>query len=398
MRILLAHNYYQQPGGEDAVVRAEKQLLEDRGHQVVLYERHNSEIESYSAISRLRLLKTAVWAGDSYDDMSDVVESARPDVAHFHNTFPLISPSAWRACRERGIPVVQTLNNYRWLCPNAQFFRNGRVCEDCLGKSVSWPGVLHACYRGSMLQSIAVASMIAAHRLLNTHRSSVDAYIALTEFARLKFVAAGYPTDRVHVKPNFLHADPGVGAGSGDYMLFVGRLSPEKGLFTMLEAWKELHDVRLLIAGDGPELAKARDLASRNNLECVEFLGRLPSDEIYRHLRSASALVFPSEWYEGFPITLLEAFACGVPVVGSRIGGVAEIVSETETGLLFTPGDPTDLARVVRGIRADPMARERMSELARAEFEKKYSAERNYEQLMHIYEIAQQNTGRDGAQ
>jgi glycosyltransferase involved in cell wall biosynthesis len=388
MRILLVHNYYQQPGGEDTVFRAERTLLEDAGHEVVVYERHNSEIEAYTRAQRLRLAKRTIRAADSYRDIRELAASHRPHLAHFHNTFPLVSPAGWQACRELGVPTVQTLHNYRLLCPNAVFHRNGRVCEDCLGRAVPWPGIVHGCYRGSRVQSATIAAMLATHRLRGTYRREVSAYIALTEFARTKFIDGGIPEDLISVKPNFVDPDPGYREGTGTYALFVGRVSEEKGLSTLLSAWARLSDIPLRIVGDGPFMEEAVERLKRSGSRVVEFLGRRPRSEVMELLKGARLLVFPSELYEGFPMALVEAFACGVPVIASRLGGSAEIVDDGRTGLLFEPGNAENLAEVVASLWAEPDALARMGRDARALYREKYSAEKNYQKLMNIYEKA----------
>ncbi|HSG82327.1 MAG TPA: glycosyltransferase [Gemmatimonadota bacterium] len=387
MRILLVHNYYRQPGGEDVVLRAERDLLRDAGHEVLLYERHNSEIDDSSVVDRLRLLRRTTWADDSYRALQDIVRSKRPDVAHFHNTFPLVSPAGWYACKEQGVPVVQTLHNYRLLCLNAQFLRRGGVCESCLRRA-PWPGVLHACYRGSRTQSLAVASMLMTHRRRDTYGQAVDTYIALTEFARRKFIEGGIPGELIRVKPNFVDPDPGARVGSGDYALFVGRLSEEKGIETLLAAWRQLEGIPLRIAGDGPLLDSARAMVDGWGRHDVELLGQQPATEIVRLLKSARFLVFPSVWYEGFPRTLAEAFACGVPVLASRLGGAAEIVAESVSGRFFRPGDPDDLARAASTLWQDPAECQRLGRGARESYETRYTPAANLEILTGIYEAA----------
>ena len=246
----MLHNHYQQPGGEDQVFEVEGALLEAHGHRVLRYTQHN---DSVADMTRAELAKATVWNTVAYRELRTLIREEQPQVAHFHNTFPLISPAAYHAARAERVPVVQTLHNYRLICPSALFFREGRVCEDCSGKAVPWPGVAHACYRGSRSSSAAVAAMLTAHRVLGTWSRAVDAYIGLTEFARQRFVRGGLPAEKIVVKPNFVHPDPGAGGGDGEYVLFVGRLSEEKGVDTLLKAWKRPRvRVPLKIVGDGP--------------------------------------------------------------------------------------------------------------------------------------------------
>lgn len=386
MRILAVHNYYQQPGGEDAVFRAEKALLEHAGHQVTVYERYNEEIASYSTAQKLMLFQQTIWAWDSLQAIREILQQERPQVVHFHNTFPLISPAAYYACQQAGVSVVQTLHNYRLLCPNAFFLRDGHICEDCLGKTLPWPGVLHACYRNSRTQSAVVTTMLTVHRWLKTWQKQVNVYIALTGFSRQKFIQGGLSGEEIVVKPNFVHPDPGVREGIGNYALFVGRLSAEKGVHTLLKAWSNLSGIPLKIVGNGPLTDEAAAFVQESSLEVIDILGRRSNREVISLMKGARLLVFPSEWYEGFPMTLAEAFACGTPVVASRLGSMPEIVEDERTGLLFNTGDPDDLAGKVAWLWLHPIQAERMGQEARADFEAKYTAERNYQTLMEIYE------------
>ena len=384
MRVLFVHNYYQQPGGEDQVVAAESAMLAGMGHGVTSYTVQNASI---SAMPRARVAATTTWNPAAYREIRARVRRDRPAVVHCHNTFPLISPAAYRAVQDEGVPVVQTLHNYRLLCPNAMFFRDGRPCEDCLGKFVPWPGVLHACYRDSRGATSAVATMLGVHRLLGTWKRDVDVYIALTEFARRKFIEGGLPADRVRVKPNFVHPDPGPGEGNGRYALFVGRLAAEKGISLLLEAWGRLRtDFPLKIVGDGP-LASVVAAAAKST-PSIEWLGRRARLEVLELMREASFLLVPSTWYEGLPMIVAEAFAVGLPVVMSDIGGLPELVEHGRTGLVFRSGDAEDLSSRIEWALGDPARVRSMRGEARAEFAAKYTAERNYELLMGIYGFA----------
>lgn len=384
MRLMFVHNAYKQRGGEDAVFDAEVQLLKSRGHAVGTYRAHNSDV---ATTSRARLAVETVWSSRAKLALQERLREFRPHVAHFHNTFPLISPSGYAACRAEGVPVVQTLHNYRLLCPNALFFRDGRPCEDCLGKAVPWPGVVHACYRGSRAATGVVATMLTAHRYLRTYDEMVDVYIALTQFERQKHIEGGLPAEKVILKPNFVHPDPGAGEGRGGYVLFVGRLSQEKGLKTLLAAWERLGEgVPLKIVGDGPLAAKVAR-ADRQS-PGVEWLGGRSARETLALMGEASALVFPSEWYETFGRVAVEAFAKGAPVIGSDIGAIPEVVEHGRTGLLFRPGDVESLITQVEWLFNRPAELGRMRREARIEFEAKYTAEKNYLKLTRIYELA----------
>src|SRR5918995_7060232 len=294
MKILLAHNEYQQPGGEDQVFAAEAALLESHGHRVLRYRVHNDQVAGMDPVT---LAGSTVWNRSTHRELRTLIRQERPQVAHFHNTLPLISPAGYYAAKAEGVPVVQTLHNYRLLCPNALFFRDGGVCEDCMGKAITWPGVVHKCYRGSRAASGLVTTMLATHRALRTWTNKVDVYIALTEFARRKFIEGGLPVERITVKPNFVDPDPGPGTSGEGHALFVGRLSPEKGVDTLLAAWERLKgSAPLKIVGDGP--LREQVVAAANRHPRVVYLGHRPTEEVYALMKEASMLIFPSGWYE----------------------------------------------------------------------------------------------------
>lgn len=389
MKILVVHNSYQQRGGEDAVREAEMALLRDAGHQVVEYLRSNEEIRGYSFARELTLAWRTTWSRRSYGELREILFREGPDLVHFHNTFPLISPSAYYACADAGVPVVQTLHNYRLLCPGANFLRDGRVCEACLGRSVPWPGVVHGCYRGSRAATACVATMLGVHKTLRTWDDKVNTFIALTEFARQKHIAGGLPADRIVVKPNFLSRDPTPKIGQGNYALYIGRLSEEKGVHVLLDAWSRLGTaVPLRLAGNGPLAGELAGQISRQGLKSISLLGTLPNGEVIRQLHGARCLIVPSVCFEAFPLSILEAFACGVPVIAAGHGGAGEIVRDGATGWHVPPGDHASLAAKVEWAWQHPDTMHEMGRAARAEFEAKYTAGQNCRRLLEIYEQA----------
>ncbi|MEM6256429.1 MAG: glycosyltransferase [Cyanobacteria bacterium P01_D01_bin.156] len=384
MRVLTIHNHYQQLGGEDTIFATESDLLESYGHDVYRHTIHNDDLEDMSAID---LAAATLWNRKSFQKLKSVIEEFRPDVAHFHNTFPLISPAAYYAAQESGVPVIQTLHNYRLLCPNGLFFRDGRVCEDCLGKPMPWPGIVHGCYRGSRVASGAVATMVNLHSLMGTWAKAVDIFIAYSQFALDKFIEGGIPKDKFEFKTNFLHPAPEVGKGKGGFGLFVGRLSTEKGLDTLLAAWEKLHTkVPLKIVGAGPLASEVEAAAKR--FDSVEYLGRRPLSEVYDLMGEAKFFVFPSKWYETFGRVAIEAYAKGTPILASRIGAITELVKPYETGLLFEPGDANDLVTQVEWVLNHPDDWQKIRKQARQEFEACYTASLNYKRLMEIYQKA----------
>ena len=393
MKIAIAHNTYQQPGGEDIVFEQERDLLMRYGHHVEIYIKSNHDIRDSSIANRLTLVKKTIWRGDTREEFAELIRRHRPDVVHVHNTFMRISPSIYSACQEANVPVVQTLHNYRLFCSAATLFRDGRVCEECVDHGL-WRGVGHGCYRNSRGATATVALMLATHRTIGTWSRNVDCYVALTEFARQKSVASGLPAAKVCVKPNFIAEDPGVRTEEGRYALFVGRLSPEKGLKTVFSAWKRAQNrIPLEIIGDGPMRASLEaEVGSQFGSVC--FQGRLPREQTLTAIKGARFLLFPSEWYEGFPMTIAEAFACGVPVICSRLGAMAEIVDDHRTGLHFTAGDDQDLAQKVDWAWNHPAEMAEMGRAARREYETRYTSQRNYSLLMDIYEQAIARHGR----
>jgi glycosyltransferase involved in cell wall biosynthesis len=384
MKVLVVHCRYQLFGGEDICVAAERDLLLRHGVEVVEFLDDNARIEG---MNPLRLAADTIWSRETRRKLARVLGKERPDVVHFHNTFPLISPSAYYACRDAGVPVVQTLHNFRLLCPGALLMRDGRPCEACVGGAVPWRAVTRACYRGSRSASAVLAAMLATHRLLGTWNQVVDRYVALTEFAKRKLTAGGLPPERLDMKPNFVDPDPGPGAHKGGYALFVGCLSEEKGLRVLMEAWNRFGaDKPLKIAGAGPLEVAVREWCDRR--PGVEFLGFRDLPTIHALMQEARFLVFPSIWYETFGRVAAEAFATGLPVIASRLGAMSEIVEDGRTGLHFTAGDADDLAAKAAWSFAHPEAVREMGRRAREEYLAHYTARRNYETLMAIYQRA----------
>ncbi|MGB7307491.1 MAG: glycosyltransferase [Candidatus Acidiferrales bacterium] len=383
MKILFAHNRYQQLGGEDLAAKVERELVQSHGHTVDLFEADNSEIVGFAAKAKTAL--GTIYSPSANRGLAARIRSFKPSVVHILNFFPLLSPSIHYACREAGVPVVQKISNFRLICPNALLLRDGRICEDCVGKTIPWPGVLHACYRDSRVGSTVLATMLATHRLLGTWDKAVDGYIVRTNFSRSKLIEGGLPAAKIAIIPSFA-PDPGVRVvGSGRFAFFAGRLSPEKGIATLLSAWDRFNDplLCLKVAGDGP----LRDeVMRRADGRRVEYLGSLSRRDVQGLMREAALLIFPSDCYENFPLSIVEAFACGVPVIASRIGAMAEIIDDGRTGLHFRAGDAEDLAAKVEWSAGHPEQLSRMRRECRAEYLAKYTPERNYQMLMELYD------------
>jgi len=382
VKILFVHNLYQQAGGEDAVVAAEVELMKNHGHDVQLWNADNKDLPT-GLSGKIKTALNTVYSNASLLIAREKLLQFQPDIVHVHNFFPQISPSIYDACLGLGIPVVQTLHNFRLICPGALLLRDGKVCELCI-KGSPYQAAKYGCYRHSKAGSLVVAHMVAKHRKQETWQKKVNRFIALTDFAKHKFVEAGFPADKIAVKSNFLHEpehDPSISnPPPPGFALFVGRLSEEKGVKTLLKAWKTMTEgVELKIAGSGP----LAELLSENSN--VIALGRQNPSQVQQLMQQATFLVFPSEWYEGFPMVLLEAFAQGLPVLASRLGSMSDIIQDRENGLLFSPGNAEDLALKAKWILQNPQQARILGENARHSFLTKYSAEQNYRQLMTIY-------------
>jgi glycosyltransferase involved in cell wall biosynthesis len=377
VRILVLHSRYlsAQTSGENRVVEDEKRLLANAGHEVRTWTPTPSDLQGLGAV---QLGTRAIWSRNAVRVVRELVRNQRSEIVHCHNLFPLLSPAVISAASAEGAAVVMTLHNYRLLCLPATFLREGRTCEDCLGH-LPWRGVVHGCYRDSRPGSGVLASSLGLHRALRTF-ARVRLYLAVGRFVREKYVQAGFPEDRVAVKPSFVGAAPRR-QGPGDYFLFLGRLSREKGLGTLLAAWSRSHE-QLVVAGDGPERALLQNAPST-----VDYRGALPTAEIPTVLSRARALLLPSLSYEGAPRAVLEAYASGVPVLASGLGGLPEMIEDGSSGILVRPGDVADWVAAVERLMEDTEA-ERMGERAWRLWRERYSPERGLQNLEAAYRIA----------
>jgi glycosyltransferase involved in cell wall biosynthesis len=390
------HNRYRLLGGEDAVVQAEVAMLRTKGVEVELVTYDNDFQPEQSLTELLGVGWASDWSTKSEASVTDLCRSFRPDVVHVHNFWFRLTPAVHGAAHALGIPSIQTLHNFRLLCVNAQFLRNGQVCEDCLGR-VPWRGVFHRCYRRSFLDSAAVARVIMTNRRRGTWRDMVSAFVVMSEYTRSKFIEAGFPEDRFFVKVNFI-PDPGISAtppSSGRTILYVGRLASEKGISNLLAAWSRAglkFSDRLLIVGDGPERPALEQQAALLGLQQpqVTFAGWKSRSEVLELLAGSRAFVLPSLNYEGggCPMSLVEALATGRPALVSESGGMREIVTHEYNGLTFPTRDVSGLADALRRALADDRLADRLGENARIDYETKFSPAQNYDTLTCIYRFA----------
>jgi glycosyltransferase involved in cell wall biosynthesis len=329
MRIVIAHSrYLSASSGENEVVADEARLLAEAGHHVARYEPTPDDLTQPRSV---RSGLSALWSRSATAALRDLLRDTRAEVLHCHNLFPMLSPAVLRLAAEENVAVVVTLHNYRMLCPAASLLRDGRPCEDCVGR-VPWRSVVHRCYRESALGSAAIATSLTMHRALRTFEQPA-LYLTVSDFVRTKHIAAGWDPARLRVKENFTWPITRR-EGPGEVFVYVGRLSEEKGLAPLLRTWRSAPG-QLVVVGDGPQARMLRDLAPPT----VQFTGAISRDEVDALLQRARALVLPSICYEGQPRTVLEAYAAGVPVLTHRLGGLAELVRDDVTGRTIAVGD-----------------------------------------------------------
>jgi glycosyltransferase involved in cell wall biosynthesis len=382
--VLIVHNRYRQPGGEDVVAEAQARLLRERGHEVRVFEKDNREIDGYGFLRKAALFfKTADNTGAALE-IARAAHEFRPDVAFVHNTLPLLSPAIYAPLSALGVKVVQFLHNYRLVCAAGTLYRAGAPCTLCVDGDLSH-AVTYRCWTGSKFASLAYTRMIQRHRRLRTWHKHVDLFVALNSHMRDLLVSKGVvPEERIVVQPNFLYVD-GEDATSPDtqhsalstqHFVFAARLVPEKGVATLLKAHAAAPDIPLTIIGEGP---LAKDPVQ------PPFAGYLPHDETLSHIRGARALVFPSEWPEGCPSTIIEAMALGKAVIASRVPGAAELVEDGVTGLLFEPGDAQALAACMRKLHEDADLARRLGQAGRARYEQRHSPAAGYARLVDVF-------------
>lgn len=386
-KVLIVHNYYQIPGGEDTVVANEKKMLEDHGHEVILYSRNNSEIKELRRVQKLLLPFTMIFNFRTYKDIRRIIKEKSVDIIHVHNTLNLVSPAVYYAARAYKVPVIQTIHNFRLLCPGATFYRNGHICEDCVTHGIGC-AVKHRCYRGSKLQTLACVISTKFHRMTGIY-GKIN-YICLTEFNKEKLLQFKQISSKnIFVKPNFV-----VSTGNTiprnqrqNQFVFAGRLDALKGADVLLKAWKQMgtEAPKLLICGTGPMEEWCKSYIAENILTSVTMKGFVPNTEAREIIANAKALVLPTQWYEGFPMSIAEAFAVGTPVVCSDLGNAGTLVSEGITGAKFTADSPDELVQAVKRL----LDYEDIYRSTYDNYERLYSEEKNYERLMEVYQNAQ---------
>ncbi len=391
MKILFIHNYYMFRGGEDIMAELDIKMLQENGHEVITYTRHNSEIFRYKKIQKAKMLIVPTFSQKTYFDVKRIIKKEDPDIVHINNFFPLVSPSAIYAASSLNKPVVLMLHDWRLICPIGLLFRNGRVCEECVEKTPLM-GVVHRCYHGSAVMTLPISLMIIAHRLLKTWRNRVSAFVAVSEFVRKKYAEAekGIPQDRIFVRQNYLEYDPGAGTNKREFAIFVGRISREKGVFELARAWGELKITgkpTLKIIGDGPEFERLkREIESSGGKGEIQLLGYLDYDKMINLMKKAIFSIHPSLMHETFGRTIIESYATGTPVIASKMGGFEELVEDGKTGILFYPPTQNNIAKAIKEALSH---REKLREWGingRNLFLKKFTKDIAYRKLMEIYD------------
>lgn len=376
--ILIVHNYYQFPGGEDTVVANEKKMLEDHGHKVVLYSRNNSELKEMSKLQKLTLPFTTVFNPRTYRDIKELIKIEQIDIVHVHNTLNLISSAVYYAARSMNVPVVQTIHNFRLLCPGATFYRDGHICEDCVSKGLMC-AVKHSCYRGSKFQTLACVISTKLHRMTGIY-GKIN-YICLTEFNKEKLLQLNQiKADSVYVKPNFTY-EPEIKNDADEYYLFIGRIEEIKGLPVVIQAFTKMSQKRILIAGTGTKLEDYKTRASGTNN--IEFRGFVQKKDLHKLLRKAKAVIVASQCYETFGMIVVEAFSSGVPVIVGDIGNVSSLVDDGINGVKFQYHSVNSLVKAVE--RFEQLPREKLGENAYMKYRNDYAQDSNYEMLNGIY-------------
>jgi glycosyltransferase involved in cell wall biosynthesis len=394
MKVLLVHNFYQSsaPSGEDKVFKNELELLRKSGLEVIVYTKNNDSITGYGKLDRLYLALKNIWSLETYREIKTLIKKERPDIAHFHNIWYLISPSAYYACKDMGVPVVQTLHNFRIYCANGLLFRDEKICEECITKPIKrFKSIKNAfkyrCYRNSIGYSLSIALTEYFHWIKKTWIDVIDAYIALTEFSKNKYIDGGLPAYKIFLKPNFISNPPEPNYFHEDYACFIGRITQEKGLDIIIKAFTLLksRQIKLMIVGDGALKKQIEQIIKKQKINNIELLGIKKHKDTIQILKNAMFLILPSICYETFPLVLIESFASGKPVIASRLGAMAELIEDKKTGLLFEPGNSNDLLKQINWMLENKDLLIQMGKNARIEFETKYTEEKNISTLLQIY-------------
>lgn len=386
MRILIVHNRYKIRAGEDSVFFKEVKLLREHGHQVLTWIVDNRELDASNPLQKLKLAINTTWSWSAHHTMKEKIREYSPEIVHVHNFMPLLSPSIFYACQSMGIPVIQTLHNYRLGCPLSYYSREGKICELCRERSLL-ESIRLKCYHNSRLETASIAIMLQVHRWLQTWKRVVDGFIVLSEFQYYKMKELGIPEEKMYLKPNFVERKEVTTQNHefGSYYLYVGRLTEEKGIHLLLESF-QLSESKypLIVVGDG-ELKEVVISAAQDN-PMIRYEGTQTPQQVKQWMGSAIALLFPSLWYECLPMTILEAYCCSLPVISTDVGVMLNMVQPHKTGLIISPPLSTAMAEAISWIEANAQNWVTLKYNLLKEFNQIYFADSNYKQIINIYQ------------
>ncbi|MFT7381272.1 MAG: glycosyltransferase involved in cell wall biosynthesis [Roseivirga sp.] len=378
MKIVQVHNFYQNLTGDDSVVQEEYQLLTKNGHQVHQFLKHNTDLKATGLLGKVRAaanLRNSAQVGKEFGAMLKI---EKPDIVHVHNIFPLITPIVFQVCQEMAVPVIQTLHNYRLLCVNTLFYRDGHICDDCLIEGSLKPGVTNRCYKNSYVQSALLSDSISFHFRKGTWANSVDQYFCLSEFAKEKFIQGGIPKEKLSVKANFVD-EPINEITYESFILFAGKLEEQKGLLDFIELAKSKPEINFKVAGFCDDTTIFASFAN------VEYLGEITRDKLMEYMSTCQAVLFLSKMYEGMPMTILEAFAHKKAVVARNQGAMKEMIDHGQNGLLFSSFG--ELSNNLDQLIKDNRYLE-LGDNAFTTFRSLYSSDNGYHQLVNGYQKA----------
>ncbi|WP_053367823.1 glycosyltransferase family 4 protein [Bacillus sp. FJAT-27245] len=396
MHVLIIHNHYAQYGGEDKVLEHQVQLLRSKGHKVSLFSKHNDNIKDFSLIDKIKLFKSGYSNAYIENELEDIIRNEKPDIAHVHNIYPIISPLVYKVLHENNIPIVQTLHNYRFICPNGLMYNNNKICRKCLDTNNLYNCFYDKCYRNNYLESFWYADII-SQAYKKGYFEKVDKFIALNPFMKNIMISKGFPENKLSVIPNFVDEKEIESVKKKDYFLFIGRLSEEKGVIQLVKSMEHLINIELKIVGEGPLESEIKNYIKERNLENITLVGFKKGYEKNLLISESKGLIVPSQWYENFPTVVLEALSLGTLVIGSDIGGLSYMIDNGLNGLLFKPENLLDLAEKIKLIAEDDNLMQSLSSNAFRTYKRNYTPNSFYMNIMHLYkEILTSKTTKVG--
>ncbi len=403
MKILFAHKFFHPAGGPETVLFQSMEALQKMGHEVIPFSMRRpgnlptpyskyfvTEVNYHdpngSFLRKLKMATSLVYSREAKKKMELLIREQKPDIAHLHNIYHQLSPSILLPLKKHNIPIVMSLHDFKLVCPNYTFLRDGQVCEECEGKHF-YKAIKYKCVKDSYLKSTISAVEMHLHKLFKIYERNIDRFIVLSQFSKERFVRYGLPEEKIILLPNPIEIPSfRKQEGKDKHVLFFGRLSDKNGIFTLIKAMRRLPEIKLLVLGEGEQQELILDYLRENKMGNVELVGFLSGEKLKKTIANCSFLVFPNNCYHNCPMSILESFASGKPVIGSNLGSVPELVKDGITGHLFEPRDEKDLAKKIKCLYENPQMIEKMGQNARRKVEENYSAEKYYPKLLQIYE------------